>query len=1484
MTEEKPVIIDRKLALELIDAIITNQGRGMLWGINGLAKMGKTTLLKNLIRDRLETRFIDGSWHGLCAYLDLRMVGTDSIRFRTELVNSFTDFISHSPTHTDEQIIQRDENNLALFLQQYPDYQIVLLLDEINLYHKKLDDNPIYTNEINDLVADLIKNYGAIVIIAGRLPLQSDPSITEETRRLLTAWQEELNINSRRLDVFSEDDLREFFSKNVSSSLSPSQAKKDLTFFTKMTLGTPGFCAAIRSEKWRHESFDLASFTQRWLLGEVGDEEHQMNPPISQNYRDYYPVLQSLSVLRYFSPPLLERFLDEQGLAVRYKVMRELMKTELMIYESPKGFTLGVYRNFLSNSFKEADPERWLIFHQWAIQYYYNSAVRYRVNPITHLHEFLYHNTMMATLHENQVSLLKEYLDDLRTQVVLDELAIDELKQVLFDNRNELLYDAELREAQRESVAAAACVKSFVQWLDTFKASEPSPPQEPAASALDKALLPRFVGREKEKHEICHKIKAGRGHSTVLVVTGTVGVGKTALLQHVSEQCHHFADNQAQVLLAPGDQLFDFRLAELRHPRPVTMSIAQAISKAIKEPETFQRYQEAFRQGVTGHELNNTWLECYNAWVAIANKVIVICFDSAELLVSLTLLSDWAAYVFPRLENTVVILTVREPSIVSTSDQLDSWLTKVAVEAAQAEQQTFTTATIALKNFTFDETNTFLQPILVDYNDLLAERCHQLTAGHPLALTLLTRLSAPSLKKLLSEFEEPASGEQSAEPAINELLSQLGARLVEHIDKDFAQLLDFLTLARQGLTPKLLASLRTADRANDDDIVRAAADLQLIRGQLFPLIRTLYRQPVGVENASPDPVLIPHEAFLDSKDRHWSFRQSELVKNYEQQVVNYCRRILARTDINHPYYERWVFDTLFYLCRYDRKEGIDFLLYQQEIAWRDGRWDFVQQLEDEWRLLNVSGDLFEALPLTEQKIEPFWHHLRIRKHFFYGEYNRVLEQIESLPGLASGLTWEEQLNQEIRDMPEADGLVTVRNWIDRSQVLLSGIGVETENSIEEAGDRLGAIIAYNKRNEWREEVEYKRFLQLTAVADAYFLRGQAYYLQAFYQQALVELQEALQRYSELALAHDTLQTVAHITHTCAESGLPEQTHHYTRFAKNLCINAKISNNKTVKAYLKWILAANQYAQRHWLQAVDVLQPIRSEKEWPGWHLDWQMVSFLYLQAAARLNVQTAGIQNSTDSDLPTAEAFGENHYIQFRDNPNVWPLLRAKASLIWGEHFLHRLILSSIYEPITQLDEAPKAMQDAFADQQKSLIEESFGAAYLATMFAAQALYTLSIEENVVRGKGLLLVVQDNLELAENRMREFTRTQHRRSDGQVYSSETKFLLLGKSYYQLAFSWLGLVQERTTSDKKLLHEALEYYNQGISLLGQINDRQELIEPLLDQLWVYLKQMSHVTWQTLLDSAADKEELAFVVKGIKVRQFMDKMLPALTANKR
>ena len=176
--------------------------------------------------------------------------------------------------------------------------------------------------------------------------------------------------------------------------------------------------------------------------------------------------------------------------------------------------------------------------------------------------------------------------------------------------------------------------------------------------------FPRFVGRAKQIHQVQTLLNSEETH--ILLVSGGGGIGKSHLL---GELCQRLSDGELVVRSqVRHTRVINLDDTALRVPLNLKQRIAEQIDRqAFKvfselriEYIRAQIEQQPLAQArhIRG-EADEAFLEAFNRLAQSGCRMLIL-LDTLESVVGLSMWDHFRQDVFPRLQNTLVILAGRD--------------------------------------------------------------------------------------------------------------------------------------------------------------------------------------------------------------------------------------------------------------------------------------------------------------------------------------------------------------------------------------------------------------------------------------------------------------------------------------------------------------------------------------------------------------------------------------------------------------------------------------------------------------------------------------------------------------------------------------------------------------------------------------------------------------------------------------------------------
>ena len=404
--------------------------------------------------------------------------------------------------------------------------------------------------------------------------------------------------------------------------------------------------------------------------------------------------------------------------------------------------------------------------------------------------------------------------------------------------------------------------------------------------------FPRFVGREEQIRQLQSLLNSGETH--ILLVSGGGGIGKSHLL---GELCRRLSDGELAVRSqVRHTQVINLDDTALRVPLNLKQRIAEQIDRLafevfsdlrIKHIRAQIEQQPLAQARRIRDEADEAFLQAFNGLARSGYRMLVL-LDTVENVVGISMWDHFRQDVFPRLQNTVVILAGRDLEKI-VQPQLEQEL---------RENQDSVVASVELMTlppFAPGETDVYLgaPEIGLRLSPEFQRKLHLLTDGHPILIALAVEwlrrgLIVPEfIDESVVALEARKSSEQAAE-----------------LDGRFRQALVQTTLKLQDPRDKVFLVMAYARRRMDADLL-ARLIQRTVPGSLVKELRGL-----PFIKTKPDGSFVLHDEMQKLLERYaWPYydtlglerqRLDRVILSYYDEVIaklkgqmDHARRVLA---------------------------------------------------------------------------------------------------------------------------------------------------------------------------------------------------------------------------------------------------------------------------------------------------------------------------------------------------------------------------------------------------------------------------------------------------------------------------------------------------------------------------------------------------------------------------------------------------------------
>ncbi|MCP4344941.1 MAG: ATP-binding protein [Desulfobacterales bacterium] len=342
--------------------------------------------------------------------------------------------------------------------------------------------------------------------------------------------------------------------------------------------------------------------------------------------------------------------------------------------------------------------------------------------------------------------------------------------------------------------------KEYIEAIKQTADSKLKPLSPKISKSWEKRVLSEiFVGRENELHQFNKLLLPTCNiHMLSIHTNGEGGIGKTQLLLQMQKIC----EERSQYLYYTR-KLIDFYHTEARTKLDVMRLIAENFGEEIfpnfmvkiekyKQPE-----EDRERTRTLIQELENTFFDEYTNFSKNTDKVIVLFFDTYEVIQG-TDFSRWLeSEFFPKLkQNTRIIVSGRLPLPIIPTKEME------------------------LKGFKINDTIKFLKKCFNVYseNELknqvgsieVINKIHKLAKGRPILLALFAdwcqyEYNPLHPEKIIIEIEEKATSENDPEKFKEQLFEILLIGRILNLKEPQDKAVTYMAFAYRRMTPEMLS-------------------------------------------------------------------------------------------------------------------------------------------------------------------------------------------------------------------------------------------------------------------------------------------------------------------------------------------------------------------------------------------------------------------------------------------------------------------------------------------------------------------------------------------------------------------------------------------------------------------------------------------------------------------------------------------------------
>jgi len=319
--------------------------------------------------------------------------------------------------------------------------------------------------------------------------------------------------------------------------------------------------------------------------------------------------------------------------------------------------------------------------------------------------------------------------------------------------------------------------------------------------------FPQFIGREKQIGQIRSLLDSRETH--ILLISGAGGIGKSYLLGELDRRL-----NEGRLEVRSNlkhTRLISLDDTALRMPLNLKQRIAEQL-----DPLAFKAFSDLRVQHIRAQveqqplaqarhirqEADKVFLQAFNDLASSGYRTLIL-LDTVESVVGAGIWDHFRQDVFPRLQNTLVILAGRDlEKVVQPQFEQELRNDKDSVVAS--------VALIPLPPFTSGETDLYLESpdVGLRLSPDLRRKLHLLTDGHPILIALAIEWLRRGL--ILPEF---------IDKSVADLEAQKFGKQAKELNGIFRQTLVRTTLQLQAPRDKVILVMAYAHRRMDADLL-----------------------------------------------------------------------------------------------------------------------------------------------------------------------------------------------------------------------------------------------------------------------------------------------------------------------------------------------------------------------------------------------------------------------------------------------------------------------------------------------------------------------------------------------------------------------------------------------------------------------------------------------------------------------------------------